>query len=570
MNFFKNLKVSVKLVSNFVIIILLLVIVGTMGILNTNKLNRSIETLYNDNVIGLTSIDMIDKNTSMVYANVKLMLYAENPTKLEETASFIDKLKVNTDTGVNKYEAAITKEEDRQKFNEFKDNLEKYRSIRLEIKDLLIQGKKVEAWAKFSEFTKAKEEMAAKLQELVDLNNKWIKDTIDESNIIYSASTKVVVSIIIFAVAFACLLGYLIIASITKPLNKTKQLAERLSEYDFSTPLDIYTKDEFGETANALNKSQENVAELIKNIMNSAENMGAASEELSATVEEMASKLESINESTREINSVVQETSSAAQQIAASTEEVDASVNVLSTKATDGSSNAVDIKERATNIQRESKEAYDNTNKMYVEVENAILRDIEKGKVVDQIKTMADTIASISEQTNLLALNAAIEAARAGESGRGFAVVADEVRKLAEQSASEVINVKSTIEDVQEAFKSLSNNSNELLGFMSNNVSKQFEGFIGVGEHYQKDADFVSNMSEDLASMSEEITATINQVSDAIQHMAEMTQGSSDNLESIQEGVNESTMAMEQIANTAQSQAEMAQSLNEMISKFKV
>ncbi|KMT22270.1 methyl-accepting chemotaxis protein [Clostridium cylindrosporum] len=570
MDFFRNLKVSIKLASNFLVIITLLIVVGVVGIMNSSKLNKSLEDLYSVNISGLSNISIIDKDVSRIYANVKLMIYVDNAAHLKEVTDFVGGLIGEINSTVEKYKPTITTEQDRVLFDEFQKHFSEYQSNMDKIKELVVQGKKAEALAKLPEVTKIKEDIDSNLRELVNFNNKCIKDTMSNNNAMYSASTKVIVSIIIFAVALSCLLAYLLIISITRPLNKTKALADRLSNYDFSTSLDIHTKDEFGETATALNKSQENVASLIRNIMSSAENMGASSQELSATVEEMASKLESINESTREINSVVHETSSAAQEIAASAEEVDASVNVLSSKATEGSSNAVDIKERATNIQRESKEAYDNTAKVYVEVEKAILNDIEKGKVVDQIKTMADTIASISEQTNLLALNAAIEAARAGESGRGFAVVADEVRKLAEQSASEVINVKSTIEDVQEAFKSLSNNSNELLGFMSNNVAKQFEGFIGVGEHYQKDADFVSNMSEDLASMSEEITATINQVSDAIQHMAEMTQGSSNNLESIQEGVNESSMAMEQIANTAQSQAEMAQSLNEMISKFKV
>ena len=39
---------------------------------------------------------------------------------------------------------------------------------------------------------------------------------------------------------------------------------------------------------------------------------------------------------------------------------------------------------------------------------------LEEGKVVKDIKVMADTISGIATQTNLLALNAAIEAARAG------------------------------------------------------------------------------------------------------------------------------------------------------------
>ena len=69
-------------------------------------------------------------------------------------------------------------------------------------------------------------------------------------------------------------------------------------------------------------------------------------------------------------------------------------------------------------------------------------RLLKNGKVVDNIKIMADTIGSIAEQTNLLALNAAIEAARAGEQGKGFAVVAEEVRKLAEQSSQAVTGIQ--------------------------------------------------------------------------------------------------------------------------------
>ena len=114
---------------------------------------------------------------------------------------------------------------------------------------------------------------------------------------------------------------------------------------------------------------------------------------------------------------------------------------------------------------------------------------IEAGKIVDSIKVMADTIASIAQQTNLLALNAAIEAARAGEQGRGFAVVAEEVRKLAEQSSKSVLSIQETIERVQHAFKSSIDTGNGILEFLNINVHKQFDAYGETGKLYADDAE---------------------------------------------------------------------------------
>jgi methyl-accepting chemotaxis protein len=183
---------------------------------------------------------------------------------------------------------------------------------------------------------------------------------------------------------------------------------------------------------------------------------------------------------------------------------------------------------------------------------------------------MANTISGIAEQTNLLSLNASIEAARAGEQGKGFAVVADEVKKLAEQSSEAVKDIHNTIIQVQEVFKNLSDNANEILQFMNQDVINNLVMFKNAGNKYCQNSDRVSNMSEGIAAMSQQLTATVNGVSGAMQAMAEGTQNSSDNTITIRTNINETTKAIEQVAITAKEQAELAKDLNKRVQKFRI
>jgi methyl-accepting chemotaxis protein len=375
-------------------------------------------------------------------------------------------------------------------------------------------------------------------------------------------------SIIIMVVLLIWLLGRTF-----KPLNLMISKVERIAQGDFTKDekqASHYSDDEIGRLNMSINNMQGELRSFMVGLMGSAQNLSASAEELSATVEELTSKAISIKESVDEIADGVQDSSAASQEISASMEEVDSSINVLSQKALEGSNNASGAKVRALEVKEKSDKAIEATRKIYDEKKHKMMKAIEDGKVVENIKVMADAIANIADQTNLLALNAAIEAARAGEHGRGFAVVAEEVRKLAEQSSQAVSSIQETIDQVQNAFRSSIDTSSDILEFISKDVNKQFDAYSTTGKQYYNDSDFVSKMSDEIASMSEEITATVEQVNGAIQNLSESAQVSNEKTESIKENIDETTKAIEQVAYTAQDQAEMAQLLNEMVQKFKI
>ena len=141
---------------------------------------------------------------------------------------------------------------------------------------------------------------------------------------------------------------------------------------------------------------------------------------------------------------------------------------------------------------------------------------------------------------------------------------------MAEQSSEAVTSIQDTITKVQAAFKNLSDNSKDVLNFIKEDVDPRFEEMKTMGNQYYSDAEFVTNMSEEIASMSQQLTATIHEVSEAIQNTAGTAQKSSENAETIKDGINETTKAIQQVAQTAEHQTELAEMLNEMVHRFKI
>ena len=570
MKFFNNLKFSVKLFFVLITVSTLVIILSTYNLQGLGRLRNESRLLYEDNITGALSSADIVINVLEIESTLNEMLRYENVEDVKAKWEEVEKLRKESDEYYETYEASISREENRAEYEEFKKSIPAGSESLNKFRDLITSGN-IEGAKKY--LPTVIESIDPYISEAKDLNEsdkQWAKERYESNTIIFNNTIKMTIIISIIIIIAITVFIFLIIQFINKRLNKTSEFANRLAEYDFSQPLDIESEDEFGITASYLNKARENICGLIEDLVEASKAVNASSEDVLSAVDKINEKFEQITKKSTEISYIVQENGALAEEISASSAEIDDTTRLLAEKATDGKENSNNIKQRANVAKVNSENGFNETNDLYEKVQKNIVLAIEKGKVVEEIKKMTETIESISEQTNLLALNAAIEAARAGEQGRGFAVVAEEVRNLAEQSSEQVNNVKNTIEEVQLAFKDLSDNANELVSFMDNTVKGEFEKFVGVSEQYESDSEFVNEMSEDLASMSERISISINQVSDAIHNLAEVSQTSLDNILQIEGDINGSNKVLTDILVTAQSQVETSKNLNNIISLFKI
>lgn len=375
---------------------------------------------------------------------------------------------------------------------------------------------------------------------------------------------------LVIAIPLCIAVGFINTLKILKPLKQIQELANRLSNYDLSTEIILDRDDEFGVIADSLNSAQNNMKELLTGCEKNSNNVNKLSEEILATIQELANTLGFINKEIEKIDEGGQNNSGTVEEIYASIQQVTANVEELSARAETGSANSKEIQERASNAALNSKRAIENTTRIYHDKEDVIRQAIEESKVVEEIKIMAESIASISEQTNLLALNAAIEAARAGEAGKGFTVVAEEVGKLAEESSASVVTIQNTVDKVEKAFKNLSNNSEEILNFIKTDVKQDLVSYGEVGDRYSEDGDFISEMSEQISVMSDSVSASIQEVSASISLTAKNSEEIAESTHSIRESIDNVSDAMNQLSGTIAGEAKSAKDLTTAISKFKV
>lgn len=223
---------------------------------------------------------------------------------------------------------------------------------------------------------------------------------------------------------------------------------------------------------------------------------------LSSMIGEIRSAAETIFTASSEIASGNADLSSRTEQQASNLEQTASSMEELTSTVklnADNAKQANTLAEQASCVATEGGELI----QQVVVTMNAINESAQK------ISDIIGVIDGIAFQTNILALNAAVEAARAGDQGRGFAVVASEVRTLAQRSASAAKDIKGLISD---SVKKIENGN--LLVSQSGNTMKEIVSSIRR----------VNDIMSEIASASAEQSLGIQEVSNAVSQMDDMTQ----------------------------------------------
>lgn len=245
----------------------------------------------------------------------------------------------------------------------------------------------------------------------------------------------------VFAILISVIFSIWIARGITEPVKQIVVHTMAVAEGDLTRKLVVRRRDDLGLLTRSFNDMTNNLRYLVTELQNVVKHSQDYSSKMSRAVHDLAT---AANQQSAAIN----QTTATMEELAASSRQIAESSNFVA-------ETALTTEESARNGVQAINDTLDQMNEIWRRNERNIQEILNLGQKSKEIGDVMKLINNIVDQTKLIAFNAAIESSGVGEADRRFGIVATEIRRLADNVTESTLDIRTIIQEIQEAINEL-------------------------------------------------------------------------------------------------------------------
>jgi len=397
----------------------------------------------------------------------------------------------------------------------------------------------------------------------VDISANWIDEQVK------ALRNLVLLTCVITYLVSMVLLQFLMLKfkkNMRKLNDKVKELAG--GGGDLTKEIDIDTGDELEVIAGNMNAFLGQIRMLIREVSGSTEDILSAGEALNYAVGENTQIMSKMNTEIEEISANMEESAASGKLLSESLSKSAEHISEF-TKNVDDISKMV--QEANVNAQKTAAMAKENRKHAMDSIQVLQEKMLQTGKdaqKIEQVKQIASEIGNIANQTRMLSLNAQIEAARAGSMGAGFAVVATEVGHLSNDIDRAVAEINDINGQVLEAVGTLTEVLDEMIRFVTQEVSKDYDSFASLGNEYGNTTETIGKQMKEIERQSILIFENISQINDSVEEIVSTVAITAEQANDLALSTDSISESMDEMNTASRKNAENSEHLNHQINKY--
>lgn len=544
----KNMKIAMKLIVSFGLVITLLVISMGVSIFNLTKLSEKVD-YYSGQAIPM--INAMWTGRRAMVATERALYHAATTNDAVATKKYIDE--AETQIAAIKDVLAIMESSytgDQADVQKYRALMDSTAEVKQQVYDMLLVNDNVNGLNLMAEkYTPTFVEAGNLLTDMANDVQARVNTYTEEAQRNSSNALFLLGGLALASILGAVVVCGAIVRSLTKPIREIEHAAVQMSEGHLDVEIAYQSKDELGNLADRIRVLTGTLRTIINDEAHLLSEMSKGNFAIRTACEDryvggFREVILSVREINRSLSSTLSQINEAANQVSSGSEQVSSGAQALSQGATEQASS---IQELATTIGDISTQVNENAERAQHASTLADTAGQEMQQSADQMREMMAAMTDISDssneigkiiktiediafQTNILALNAAVEAARAGAAGKGFAVVADEVRSLAnksqEASKNTAVLIENSLKAVQNGLSIAEKASRSMISTMESakEVTQIVTGISGASVVQARSIEQVTQGVDQISGVVQTNSATAEQSAAASEELSGQAQ----------------------------------------------